>query len=278
MPSNAGNFAPRVGIAYAIGNRRPLMVRGGFGTFYTRLLQMYESSVINRNGLHNGTIFLDNADQNPIFPMYPNSLVNCPRGPVACVVPDSLKPHLTGDTLGSDVSAFAPNFKTPRVDQASLSLEREIGDRFHAGVSYLYVHGVDLVRARDVNLPLPTEYSYPVFDANGNITNTFYKVDSFATWQTTPVGGCGRPPCINPLVRPIPQLGAINQFESASSSVYHGLTATLNRRVANGFYFRLAYTFSHAIDDGQDALVTGSPVAVQNSYATQGERGPSVTD
>ena len=273
MPSNAGHFAPRVGIAYAIGSHHPLMMRAGFGTFYTRLPQMYESSVINNNGLHNGNIFLDTMDQNPMFPAYPNSLVNCPRGPVTCVVPDSIQKYLTGDTLSRDISAFAPNFKTPKVEQASLSLEKEIGNRFIGGVSYLYVHGVDLIRARDVNLPPPVESSYPVYDPNGNFLNTLYTVDSFAPWQR-----CSYHPCLGYLTRPIPQLGAINQFESASSSVYHGLTATLSRRVAKGMYFRLAYTFSHAIDNGQDALVTGRPVTVQNSYAPNGERGPSVTD
>jgi hypothetical protein len=48
--------------------------------------------------------------------------------------------------------------------------------------------------------------------------------------------------------------------------------------MTSGVYFRLAYTFAHAIDDGQDALVAGRPVTVQNSYAAGAERGPSVTD
>ncbi len=48
--------------------------------------------------------------------------------------------------------------------------------------------------------------------------------------------------------------------------------------MTSGIYFRLAYTFAKAIDDGQDALVAGRPAVVQNSYATSAERGPSVTD
>ena len=40
----------------------------------------------------------------------------------------------------------------------------------------------------------------------------------------------------------------------------------------------LAYTFAHAIDDGQDALVAGRPATVQDSYAPNSEKGPSVTD
>ena len=41
---------------------------------------------------------------------------------------------------------------------------------------------------------------------------------------------------------------------------------------------RVGYTFAKAIDDGQDALVVGRPGNVQNAYATQLERGLSVTD
>ncbi len=158
-------------------------------------------------------------------------------------------------------------------------MEREIGDRFAAGVSYLYVHGENLIRARDVNLPEPTEYSYPIYDATGDtFTNSYYTVNSFSTWQTQQSRSCPFPPCINDVARPIPQLTAINQFDSAATSIYHGMTVSVRRRMTKGLYFRLAYTWAHAIDDGQDALVAGRPVTVQNSYATKSERGPSVTD
>ena len=276
MPADKNNFSPRVGFAYSIGNQRPVVVRGGFGVFYTRLPQLYESTVINNDGLTGTFLFLDNADttQHQIFPAYPNVMVKCRPGPVSCTPPDSLKPYLT-----SDLSAFAPNFITPKVQQGSFTVERELGDRFAAGVSYLYVHGENLIRARDVNLPQPTEYSYPIYDSTGNtFTNSYYNVTSFSTWQTQQSFSCPFPPCINDVTRPIPQLTAINQFESAATSIYHGMTVSLRRRMTSGFYFRLAYTWAHAIDDGQDALVAGRPVTVQNSYSTRSERGPSVTD
>lgn len=276
MPSDKNNFSPRAGFAYSIGDQRPVVVRGGFGIFYTRLPQIYESAVINNDGLTGTFLFLDNADTtvHPIFPTYPNAMVTCSRDAVACTPPDALRPYLT-----SDVSAFAPNFITPKVQQGSLSLEREFADRFAVGVSYLYVHGENLIRARDVNLPPPTQYSYPVYDPTGDaFTNSFYKVDSFGTWQTQKSLSCPFPPCINDVARPVSQLSAINQFDSAATSIYHGMTVSVRRRMTKGFYFRLAYTWAHAIDDGQDALVAGRPVTVQNSYSTSSERGPSVTD
>jgi hypothetical protein len=48
--------------------------------------------------------------------------------------------------------------------------------------------------------------------------------------------------------------------------------------MTHGLYFRLGYTYAHAIDDGQDALVAGRPATVQNSYSPGAERGNSVTD
>ena len=41
-----------------------------------------------------------------------------------------------------------------------------------------------MIRARDVNLPPPTFYSYPIYDATGSqFRNALYGVESFATWQ-----------------------------------------------------------------------------------------------
>jgi hypothetical protein len=73
-------------------------------------------------------------------------------------------------------------------------------------------------------------------------------------------------------------LGTINSFESAASSIYNGFTLLLKGQVGKQLFVRVGYTFAKAIDDGQDALVVGRPGNVQNAYATQLERGLSVTD
>ncbi len=276
VPLDTNNFGPRVGLAYSLGEHRPLVIRAGYGLFYTRIPQIYTSTIATDNGISSANLFLDNSKFYPrqVFPTYPNPAVSCALTATTCTPPVNLAGFLT-----NDVSAFAPNFRTPRVQQSSLNLEREIVDRFAAGISYLYVHGVDLIRARDVNLPPPVNVPYPVYDPSGtNFLGTYDNVASFSTWQFSPSITCPFPPCINPLARPIPQLGAINQFESAASSVYHGLTVSLRRRMRSGVYFRMAYTWAHATDDGQDSLVAGRPATVQNSYSTRSERGPSVTD
>jgi hypothetical protein len=97
----------------------------------------------------------------------------------------------------------------------------------------MYVHGV--IRARDVNLPPPVNVTYPVCDASGNnFLGMYYNVPSFSSWQFSPSLTCAFPPCINPLARPISQLGAVNLFESAASSVYNGATLSIRRRMTGG--------------------------------------------
>jgi hypothetical protein len=276
VPNNPRNFAPRAGLAYSLGKTHPFVIRAGYGIFYVRIPQIYNSAIASENGITDAQLFLNNTNyyDHQVFPTYPNPLVPCSLSGPSCNLP-------TGFTQGitNDVSAFAPNFITPRVQQASLTLEREVADHTTVAISYLYVHGEHLIRALDVNLPQPVAVSYPLFDSTGTtFENGFYSIDSFATWQFTQSLTCPFPPCINPLGRPIAQLGSIDEFQSAASSLYNGATISINRRVSHGSYLRLSYTYARAIDDGQDALVAGEPATVQNSYAPNAERGPSVTD
>ncbi len=276
VPFQPYNFAPRAGLAYSFGKTRPLVVRAGYGIFFVRIPQIYNSTVQTENGITDAQVFLNNTDyyDHQVFPTYPNPLVTCPLVAASCSLPAGFSQGVT-----NEVSAFAPNFVTPRVQQASLTFEKEVAGHTTIALSFLSVRGEHLIRALDVNLPPPTALTYPIFDSTGSIfQGGFYTVDSFASWQFTQSLTCPFPPCINPLGRPIAQLGAIDEFQSAASSYYNGATLSINRQVTRGTYLRLSYTYAHAIDDGQDALVAGQPATVQNSYAPSAERGPSVTD
>ena len=275
VPLDLNNFAPRVGFSYAIGDQTPTIIRADYGLFYPRIPQIYNSVVETDNGLMPNSVFLNQTNfyAQQVFPKYPLPLITCAPLATTCTAPSNLQP-----VVSSDLSAFANNFRTPEVHQASLTVEREIANHVVADVSYSYVHGQDLIRAREVNLPLPTTVQYPVLASSGANVVGYGTIQSFSTWQLTQTLACPLPPCVNTLTRPIPQLGEIDVFESAASSIYHGGTISLRRQMSHGVYFRLGYTYARAIDDGQDALVAGRPATVQNSYAPSSERGNSVTD
>lgn len=275
VPLDVNNFAPRAGISYAFGKDRPLVARIAYGMFYPRIPQIYNSAIENNNGLAANSIFLNQTNyyDRQVFPQYPFPLVQCAPLASTCNVPANL-----AQFAESDISAFAHNYRTPEIHQVSASLEREVAKRVVAEISYSFVHGQNLIRARDVNLPAPTNVQYPIFDSSGVNLLGYGSIETFSTWQFTSSLTCPFTPCINPLARPIPQLGAIDVFESEASSVYHGATVSVRRQMTHGLYFRLGYTYAHAIDDGQDALVAGRPATVQNSYSPSSERGNSVTD
>ncbi len=75
------NFAPRAGVSYAFGNGRPTVVRIGYGLFYPRIPQTYNSAIETENGLVPTSIFLNQTNyyDRQIFPQCPYSLVNCAR-------------------------------------------------------------------------------------------------------------------------------------------------------------------------------------------------------
>jgi hypothetical protein len=275
IPTDTNNFSPRVGFTYSIGARHPIVLRGGFGRFYSLIPGMYASKVEADNGLTQSRLFLDimNPANAAVFPKYPNALVNCASGATTCTASASVAKFLT-----TQVSAFAPNFQTPYTEQASVTLEYGIGANLTASASYLHVHGEHLLRSLDVNLPKPKITEYPVYDDQSVFTGEYYSVESFATWETRRTVDCPYPPCINDVQRPDPRLGAINSFESAASSDYNGLTLLLKGKISKQLFVRVGYTFAKALDDGPDSLVVERPGNVQNAYATQLERGLSVTD
>ena len=51
VPFRPYNFAPRAGLAYSFGKTRPLVVRAGYGIFFVRIPQIYNSVVQTENGI-----------------------------------------------------------------------------------------------------------------------------------------------------------------------------------------------------------------------------------
>ncbi len=130
-----------------------------------------------------------------------------------------------------------------------------------------------------MNLPPPTITEYPVYNDDGSVfLGTLLRRRILCDMADHAFGELSLSSLHQSRQRPIPQLGAINSFESASSSVYNGMTVSLKRQISHGMYFRVGYTLSKALDDGPDALVVGRPGNVQNSYDTSAERSFSDDD
>ena len=275
VPTDLNNFSPRLGFAYSLGDKHTTVVRGGAGLFYMPIPAMYAAQIATDNGIQQSQLFLDMMvpAQSSLFPTYPTPLVNCPHGTLVCTPPASVAGLLT-----TSISAFAPNFQSPYTEQANVTVQHEFGRNIVGTVSYAYVHGLHEIRSLDANLPKPILTEFPVYNDTGSVYLGTYEVASFSTWQTTPSTTCPYPPCLNPIRRPDPRLGAINSYQSESSSLYSGVTFSLKRQMSHGMYFQVGYTLAKASDNGPDALVVGRSGNVQNAYATSLEWGRSVND
>jgi outer membrane receptor protein involved in Fe transport len=147
------------------------------------------------------------------MPVYPNIFSSMPTG--------ATPPKPT-------IFVFDPNFQNPKVQQSSLGVEHQFGSDYSVGVTYQYVKGDDLQRSRDINEATPTTVTATIA-GGGSATFTRY---------TT---------------RPFTNFARIIAFESTASSKYNGITLDLQRRFANNWQARLAWTHASVKDNKPDA-------------------------
>ncbi len=138
-------------------------------------------------------------------------------------------------------NVWARDFKLPTIEQWNLSIQRQLGSALSATVSYV----------GSLSLYLPRSYN----------TNS---------------AGIG-PPATERQRRPIPSLGTIAFREPSGRASYHGLEATLDKRLSAGLQFSLAYTLSRSIDDVAELFGAEGGI-VQDVRNLQGDRGNSGFD
>ncbi len=111
VPFDPYNFAPRVGLSYSVGNDHPLVIRAGYGLFYTRIPQIYNSTIEKENGLTGNYLFLNNTNYyaRQVFPQYPNPLVSCAPLSTSCSAPANLQQFVK-----ADISCVLAQFPHPR--------------------------------------------------------------------------------------------------------------------------------------------------------------------
>lgn len=190
------NFGGRLSFALAPGSQK-MVIRGGTGIFYERL----QSSVGRQ-------LFVDGiriSEVRILNPSYPDPFRNAALRP-------SLKPSLW---------QLAPDLTAPYLMMASVSFERQLWHRSHISVEYQKLHGVHLLRTRNINAPLdPTIFG---FEFTG--------------------------------VRVNPNFRDIYQVESSASSRASALKVTFKGRLGKWFKGMAQYTYSSATDDTSGPLV-----------------------
>jgi hypothetical protein len=199
--TDTNNISPRVGLAWTPFASRHTIVRGSAGLFYDRVpLRALANALLsagNTTDLANlrqiGVSLSPTQAGAPVFP----SILNA-------VVPTVTLVNLT--TMQQDM-------KNASSRQASVEIERQLGDRITVGVGYQYVRGNNLIMSVNQNVPSCV--------ASG--TNN----------------GC----------RPNPNYANNSQYSPVAESNYHGLHVSLIQRPAAWGYYRFSYTLSKSMNN-----------------------------
>ena len=162
---------------------------------------------------------------------------------------------------GANIRLWDPQVRPANTQQWNLTMERQFGD-IVGTVGYVGQHGTHLV------VPMP--YFQRTLQGVNVLPN--------GTRQpiTTP----------SPFLSGNPQLAAIAQISGTGTGAnqqYHGLQATVRKRMSRGLEFQGAYTFSKGMSDaigyyGEGGQSASQSAYWQNLYDQRGEWGPTYFD
>jgi hypothetical protein len=235
------NFAPRVAFAWSPGSggttgRPPkTVIRGGLGVFYNRFSESSTLLANRANGINQQQFIVSDS---PLFDANGNYLA-----PTAS--PLDTYPNVPVSGLLSLASQnrwqVADTLQAPTVYTGGLQMERQLPLRTTMFVGLFTYHIRHVIRARDINAPLP------------------------GTFTTNPATG----------VRPLGNVGEIYQFESSGNFDMNQLFIGFNNRLNRNFSFFSSYVLAKAKNntDGQ-----GGALFPANSYDLSGEYGRAAFD
>ncbi len=213
--TDTNNVSPRVGFAWSPSRSSRTVVRGSAGIFFDRVpLRPLANALLSAGN----TTDLANLQQNSI------SLSPAQAG--APVFPNILAAALPSVTL-TGLTTMDPNLQNAYSRQASVEVERQLGDHTTISAGYQYVRGLNLIISVNQNVPT-------CFAAGTN-------------------NGC----------RPISAYANDSQYSSLAGSTYHGLHLSFVQRPTRWGSYRVSYTLSKAMDDVSEFFFS-SPIDPTN--------------
>jgi hypothetical protein len=230
FPEDRNNFGPRVGIAWEpFGSGRGL-IRIGYGIFYGRLPGATIRSALTDTALPTSSRHIL---------ITPTTVTNCPQVAnqgfgYACTYLTTPPSAITATT---SAMVFDRRFRLPVVQQGSFTLEREVGAGILASATYLMNIDHELPNSVDINIAATT---------------------AAKTFQLQ--GGTGAPGVQDGETFAVPfysqrlntNFGPVTDIVSNADATYNALVLEARRRLHAGLEFRTSWTWSKAIDDGQN--------------------------
>jgi outer membrane receptor protein involved in Fe transport len=214
--NDLNNFAPRIGISWSPLDSGRLVVRGGYGIFYSRASFL---------GLGFGVL-------GPPFYTSAVSFGQTFANPFPTVVPQNLYPTIQPGILLAG-SYLDRNNRTPYFQQFNASVQYELTRNTNLQVAYVGTRGVRLYRFVGINQAQIATLTRPVVN---NVTGDVITTNTPDNAQLrAPMQGV--------------EAGFFSLNRTDAQSTYHSLQVSVNRNMSHGLQFQAAYTFSKSIDN-----------------------------
>lgn len=256
VETDKNDFAPRIGIAYRPFKSDNMVIRAGYGMFYTDTNQFYHW--LYYSPLRSGTFSPRAASfQSPAATLsdpFPIGNFTPPGGSGIFIgTPAGVNPAALNNQPVISISALGP-YKTPLSQQWSIGVQREIVKNMVLDVSYKG----SVTR----NLPVQWFFNQPTF-------------------SDTPVNFQSLDPAANPYLRRPYENFSIgsNIVANVLSANYNALTVKVDKRFSKGYGFLSTYTWSKSIDQGAETGSLGQNHAfLPNNRDFDAGRGVSILD
>ena len=240
------NFAPRVGFAYSPLDSGRLVLRGGYGIFYSRATFQYVSTSVTVP-----PTYLLGRRTNP--PLFADPFFSAPsQDQFPTFVPGVA---LSGTVLDRDI-------RTPYFQQYNMSVQYEVLKDLLLEVAYVGTHGINLFRQVAINQArLASPQQAIINDVSGAVitTNTPQNAPLRAPFQGVDING-------------------FFQNQSTAQSSYNSLQMSLTRRLTRGLQLLGSYTYAKSLDNasgtGGGAGIVGlvNPGAVADTSTILGNQ------
>lgn len=254
--NDPNNFAPRLGFAYSPLDSGRLIVRGGYGIFYSRSSLIYLIVGVNAPPLY----AIRRSAVGGSVP-FADPFVSLPSQ-------DQFPTFVPGVALAGQV--FDRNLRTPYIQQYNTSVQYELKRNLLFEVAYVGTRGLNLIRSVGINQARLASPLFPIVNAvNGRVitTNT---PDANNVAQRAPYQGV--------------EVGGFLQIQSTAQSTYNSLQMSLTKRLSKGIQFLAAYTYGKSIDNssgtngGSADAVRDTAIIVGSQLDNRANRGLSDFD